>query len=248
MSARSGESARFRGDFHVPRKTVMASPTKLRSDWLLPAALLLLTAIPAVAGGARLASLALGAKITPENARFYAAPWPVVLHVVSAVPFNVLGAFQLAPGYRRRWPRQHRVAGRALIVLGIVAATSGLWMTRFYPPVTGDGPLLYGFRLLFGSAMLGSLLLGFAAARRRDFATHGAWLTRGYAIGMGAGTQALAHLPWLLLVGRPGELARALLMGAGWIINLGVAEWTIRRKSHALRLRAPTGATRATTG
>ena len=46
---------------------------------------------------------------------------------------------------------------------------------------------------------------------------------------MGAGTQVLTHLPWFLLVGRPGEFARALLMGAGGI-NLAVAEWVIRKQ------------------
>ena len=29
----------------------------------------------------------------------------------------------------------------------------------------------------------------------------------------------------------PGELSRAVMMGAGWIINVMVAEWIIRRGS-----------------
>ena len=53
---------------------------------------------------------------------------------------------------------------------------------------------------------------------------------RGYAIGVGAGTQVLTHLPWFILLGKPGELARGLLMGAGWVINLAVAEWIIRKE------------------
>jgi len=36
-------------------------------------------------------------------------------------------------------------------------------MTQFYPPVENDGDLLYGFRLLFGSAMVVFIVLGFAA-------------------------------------------------------------------------------------
>jgi hypothetical protein len=55
-------------------------------------------------------------------------------------------------------------------------------------------------------------------------------MIRGYAIGLGAGTQVLTHLPWFVLVdGRPGELARGLMMGAGWVINVVVAEWIIAR-------------------
>jgi hypothetical protein len=46
---------------------------------------------------------------------------------------------------------------------------------------------------------------------------------------MGAGTQVLTHIPYEILVGKPGVQARAFLMGAGWVINLLLAEWIIRR-------------------
>ena len=103
-------------------------------------------------------------------------------------------------------------------------------MTQFYSLPDGDGGLLYGLRLLFGSAMVLSILLGVVAIRRRDFKRHGAWMIRAYTIALGAGTQFLTHLPWVLILGEPGELPRALLMGAGWIINLAVAEWVIRKR------------------
>jgi hypothetical protein len=54
-------------------------------------------------------------------------------------------------------------------------------------------------------------------------------MTRAYAIGMGAGTQVLTHLPWFILIGDTGVASRAVLMGAGWGINLIVAEIAIRR-------------------
>jgi hypothetical protein len=63
-------------------------------------------------------------------------------------------------------------------------------------------------------------------------------MTRAYAIGMGAGTQVLTHLPWFILMdGKPGELPRAVMMGAGWVINVVVAEWIIRRKVSATPAR-----------
>ncbi len=34
----------------------------------------------------------------------------------------------------------------------------------------------------------------------------------------------------ILIAGMPGEIAKALLMAAGWVINLAVAEWIIRRR------------------
>ena len=113
---------------------------------------------------------------------------------------------------------------------GLVAALTGLWMAHFYPWPAGDGVGVYVERLVFGSAMAASIVLALDAIRRRDFASHGAWMTRGYAIGLGAGTQVLTHLPWFLLAdGKPGELPRAVMMGAGWVINVVVAEWVIRR-------------------
>jgi hypothetical protein len=47
---------------------------------------------------------------------------------------------------------------------------------------------------------------------------------------VGAGTQVLTHLPCFILVGKPGESSRTVLMGAGWVINVIVAEWIIRRR------------------
>ena len=138
-----------------------------------------------------LTQLAGGAAITPANARFFASPIPVVLHIVSVSLYTILGAFHFVPRLRQRRNRWHRIAGRIVIPFGLVVALSGLWMTLFYPWPAGDGVILYGLRLLFGSAMLLSILLGVAAIRRRDFAQHGNWMLRGYAIGMGAGTQAL---------------------------------------------------------
>ncbi|MDB4883029.1 MAG: Protein of unknown function rane [Gemmatimonadetes bacterium] len=202
-----------------------------RSDWLIPVALIGLSIVPAVAGIVRLAELAGGAHITPENARFFAAPLPVVLHIPAVIVYSILGAFQFSAGFRRRRPGWHRAAGRILVPCGLVVALSGLWMAHFYPWPDGDGEIVYMERLVFGTAMTVSIVVALFAIRRRDFASHGAWMMRAYAIGLGAGTQVLTHLPWFLLVGgKPGGLPRALLMGAGWVINVVMAEWIIRKR------------------
>jgi len=214
-----------------------ATTPSRRADWLVPAGLIALSLVPAMAGTARLTELTRGAAITPDNARFFAMPLPVVLHILSVIPFSILGAFQFSAGFRRRHRAWHRIAGRVLGVCGLVAALSGLWMAHFYPWPEGDGVALYVMRLVAGSAMAVSIVLGIDAVRRRDFAAHGAWMTRAYAIGMGAGTHVLTHLPWFLLVGKPGESSRALLMGAGWLINVVVAEWFIRRARGGVRPR-----------
>ena len=74
------------------------------------------------------------------------------------------------------------------------------------------------------------MVLGLVAILRRNFARHRAWIMRGYAIGQGAGTQALTALLWVLIFGTLGEPYKDLLMGASWVINLAMVEWLIRRK------------------
>ncbi len=225
--------------------------TSTRSDWGIPAGLIALSLVPAIAGTMRLAQLAGSATITPENARFFAAPLPILLHIPSVVVFSILGALQFSAGVRRRWHGWHRAAGRILIPCGVVAALTGLWMTWFYPWPHGDGRALYIERLVFGSAMLMSIAQSVVAIRHRDFLAHGRWMLRAYAIGLGAGTQVLTHLPWFLIMAdKPGEGPRAVMMGAGWVINIAVAEWIIRHRlarPEAVSVSAGTGVTHGPT-
>jgi uncharacterized membrane protein len=214
--------------------------TKTRSTgWLVAAGLILLSVIPLAGGAFRLSELAGGAPITPSNARFFASPIPVELHILTGGVFALLGALQFAAGFRRRWPAWHRAAGRIVLVCGLLVGLMGLWMTLFYARQPGTGDLLYAIRLIFGSAMIGSLVLGFAAIRRGDIKEHRAWMARGFAIGLGAGTQALTQMLGSFVIPTPTEFSITFLMGAGWVINLAVAEWAIRRQP---MLRARTAA------
>lgn len=213
----------------------------MRREWMIPAGLVVLALVPTLAGAVRVAELAGDPMVTPANARFVAEPLPVMLHVVGAVIYALLGAFQFAPGFRRRHRRWHRMAGGLLIPAGFLVAGTGLWMTATFPWAVGDGLAVYLERLLFGTMMLVSLILGLDAIRRRAFADHGAWMVRAYAIGMGAGTQVLTHLPWAVLMDAPPDGApRAVMMGLGWVLNLVVAEWVIRRGTVQSRRLVPT--------
>ncbi|MGY1751458.1 DUF2306 domain-containing protein [Modestobacter sp. SYSU DS0511] len=197
------------------------------------AGLLLLSLVPVLAGAVRIGELAGDPAVTAANARFVAAPAPVVAHIVSATVYSLLGAFQFVPHIRRHRPGWHRLAGRVLVPAGLVAALSGVWMTLFYARPPADDVLLTPIRLFFGAAMAGCIVLGFVAIRRRDVLTHRAWMARGYAIGLGAGTQVLTHLPWALLGETPSGGGRVLAMLAGWVVNLAVVEWALRRRPAA---------------
>lgn len=215
-------------------------PTRrARREWPVPVGLVLLSLVPALAGLDRLAGLAGGEPVTAENARFVAVPVPVVVHIVSATLYCLLGALQFVPSLRRRRARWHRTSGRALVPLGLAAALSGLWMAVTYDLPPTDGALLMVMRVALGTGMVAAIVLGLLAVRRRDIPAHRAWMARAYAIGIGAGTQVLTSLPWMLLVGPPDELTRALLLGLGWALNLVVVEIALRRGRRASRARRP---------
>jgi len=199
-----------------------------RAGWSVPLALVALALIPVAAGLVRLASLASGGPPAVDSARFVGAPVPVVVHIVSSTVFSLLGAWQFAPALRRSRPRLHRAAGRLVVLAAFGTAFSGLWMADAYAIVPPDSSLLHGLRVFFGWSMLCTTACGLVAIRGGHLAQHQAWMQRTYAIGLGAGTQALILGTAMLLWGEPGATGRALMMGAGWVLNLAVAEWLIR--------------------
>lgn len=215
-------------------QTLPRSRPKPRAPWLVPAALILLSLVPVIAGGVRLTTLA-GGLVTAENVRFFDSPIPVLIHIPTVTVYLVLGSFQFVPSLRRgkrvrlSW---HKVAGRVLVPTGLLAALSGLWMAVFYdlPPL--DGPLLLVLRLVFGSAMVAFIVLGFIAVKGGNYVRHSEWMSRAYAIGIAQGTIVVVTVPWILLVGPVDELTRALLTGASWVLSLVVAEYFIYRRAH----------------
>jgi hypothetical protein len=98
-------------------------------------------------------------------------------------------------------------------------------------------------RLIVGLMMTLSLIQAVVAVRQRRFTQHGAWMVRAYALGMGAGTQVLTQIIWMVLVGTSGEFARNMVMGSGWLINLLIAEWIISRRLTNPQRRAKAAST-----
>lgn len=201
-----------------------------RRDWMIPLGLVSLSFFPIVAGSMRLHQVVQGIP-TEENSRFLMDPLPVIFHIVAASIFCVLGAFQFSPILRRPSSQWHKYVGRLLFPLGLIASLSGIWMAQFYPRVGFDGTALYWIRILVGIGMIYSLLLAVLAIRKMDITKHRAWMIRAYALGIGAGTQVITHIPWFLFPDQQSVLFRTLCMGAGWSVNLIVAEWIIHRDS-----------------
>ncbi len=217
--------------------TRTATPAGSKRSWPVPAALIALVAIAVIAGVLRLVQLSGGPATIPANPRFDASPLPVVVHIVSAIVFALVGAFQFVPRLRRRraW---HRRAGRVVVVAGLGVALSALWLNQFFPRAHATRDIVYPLRWVFGVALVVTLVIGFRAARRRNFPRHRAWMIRSCAIALVGGTQVFTLWFGGAIFGT-GDLAQALMLIAAWAINLAVAEWAIGRPARvASRRRA----------
>ena len=193
--------------------------------WLLPAGLITFGLVPILANALRRVAMAV-APAAPSSGEGGGMSLPVILHVVGATVFVVLGALQFSAGFRRRRPSWHRIAGRLAILAALLAAGSGIWLA--FATLADYSPLLFVFRLLAAAGLALCIILGFRAIRQRRLPRHRAWMIRAFAIGLGAATQVFT-LGFGEGIFGESELSVALLNGAGWAINLAVAEWIIRR-------------------
>ncbi len=196
-----------------------------RTGWLAITGLLLLSALPVIGGALRLGEMS----ADPETTLRLASPVPIVAHIVAMSLYCLLGAFQFSPALRARrgW---HRTAGRVLIPAGLIAALSAVWLAVFFGG-PADELALAMVRLVFAVAMAVFLVRGALAIARRDFVSHGAWMTRAYAIAVTGGTQALVVMLWTIIVAEVGIVGETWLVAAGFVINSVLAESLIRRRS-----------------
>src|SRR4051794_32072964 len=87
------------------------------ATWV-PFALVVFLAFPVTAGTLRLIEIFGGPENLPAKPRITQSPAPAVIHIVSALLFVLLGAFQFSARIRRRHPRWHQRAGRVVLLAG----------------------------------------------------------------------------------------------------------------------------------
>lgn len=201
--------------------------------WMAPAGLVLLALIPAATGSMSLintsSELLAGTDGSGRDvARYVEHPVLIFTHVIAGVAFALLGVLQVTPRFRARHMMLHRRLGRGLGVAALAAGVTAVWMNAIFPPPGGVAQ--QWVTGIFGAAMTLSVAFGLSAVYRGEIARHRAWMMRGYALGLGAGTQRLMIVPLLAMNGwalTPGIILTAT--AGGWIANLVVAELLIRR-------------------
>jgi uncharacterized membrane protein len=159
----------------------------------------------------------------------------LVAHIFTATVALVLGPLQFVPRVRARRP-VHRTIGRVYLLAGVLPSA-----VATIPVAVWSGRLLTQIGLITAAVLwLVTGALAYRAARRRDFAAHRAWMMRNYALTFLAVTSRIL-VPLLLLAQIPfggagaasiGDRAPAMIpvgQTLGWIVNLIVAEFLIRR-------------------
>ncbi|SDZ36785.1 Uncharacterized membrane protein [Saccharopolyspora shandongensis] len=166
------------------------------------------------------------------------AHWILLLvHIFTAAVALVLGPLQFIPALRAR-RRLHRAVGRAYLLAGVLPAG----LTGIPVALLAEHALTRVGLLIPAVGWLVTGALAVRAARRRDFAAHRAWMMRNYALTFLAVTSRIL-VPLLLLAQFPfidamygGSVPAAVDMTIpigqwlGWIINLTIVEFLLRRE------------------
>jgi uncharacterized membrane protein len=172
-------------------------------------------------------------------------PTPALLHIGPGFVYLVGALFQLSARFRRRHLTLHRRMGRVLVVAGIVAVASALWIGIDHP---FDGWSERSATIVFGGWMLWCLLAAFAAIRRRDVARHRRWMIRAFAAGFGitmirVWTGIFSALAVASSSAPPGPGTTGPQVGTfgvsfwlGFAITVAAGEWWLRRPA---RQRGP---------
>jgi uncharacterized membrane protein len=159
----------------------------------------------------------------PILANAYADPF-LILHVVGGVIALLVAPLQFLRVVRTRWPAFHRATGRLYVVACAVGAPAGFMLALG----TTSGPVAsVGFAI---PALLWPVFtwIAFRAAIERRFAAHREWMLRSYAITATAITLRLM-LPASAFMGFEFAAAYPIIAWLGWLTNLALFEYLIRR-------------------
>lgn len=166
-------------------------------------------------------------------------------HVLAAAIINVLGLMQMIPALRRHMPSWHRWAGRAFMVLSLLAAISGFYMVWVrgsrLSDVSAAAISLNGVLILLAVAMAWRL------AMQRRFAEHRRWAIRAFLLVSGVWMLRLGLMAWVIINQGPngntprldGAFDSVWVFGC-YLIPLAIAELYFRAEkgSRAMQLSA----------
>lgn len=153
---------------------------------------------------------------------YYSMPWPVAIHIVTGLVFNLIAPLQFSQSIRRNNIKVHKLMGRSLAVCAILAGVTALLMNELYPAF--GGWLKYSAVTCFAVGITGCTIMGIIRIRQKNIASHRAWMIRATALALGPATQRLFFIPAFLVMGSLSEMVIGLGVWIGFTVNLLVAE------------------------
>ena len=147
----------------------------------------------------------------------------LVVHVAFAATALALGALQLFPRLRARWPTWHRRAGTVYVIACMIGGAAGLVLALG----TTAGPIgTAGFGAL-ALLWIGCTAQAWRFAKARDFISHRRWMIRSYALTFAAVTLRI-YLPIAIMARLDIGPAYQAISFLCWVPNLIVAELWLR--------------------
>ena len=168
----------------------------------------------------------------------------IVLHALSGIVFLVLAPLQLSPSFRSRHITIHRRIGAMLILVGVLAACSGLYFGVLIPAAgLGEAIVI----VLVGSLFLVSLAKAIVSIRTGRVERHREWMMRAFAVALGISTvRIVAVIADFILTPSGMKLTELFVLSLwlGWGITLALAEtWIVRtRRMVNAELQTPAAA------
>ena len=155
------------------------------------------------------------------------------IHVITSCFCLLAGFTQFSGRFLKKNPRLHRYAGILYVgVILLLSGPSGFIMSLY----ANGGPLSQAAFLALSTLWLLFTWLGYFYARKGDFIHHRKFIIRSYALTL----SALTLRAWkfsIVLAFRPQPMDVYMLVAwLGWVPNLILAEWYIRKTLPRLKL------------
>ncbi|KAA5834334.1 DUF2306 domain-containing protein [Saccharopolyspora hirsuta] len=173
--------------------------------------------------------------------------YPLLLgHVLFGSVAILSCCFQVWPAFRARYPRAHRVIGRAYVFAGVLPASVLAVSVAVFAPF---GMVAVASNVLLGVVWFGCTVAGWRAARQRRFGDHRRWMIRSFVLTISTVTNRVWGPVWAVVLapqlpttfGGDEAYFSATVAGlttwSGWVLPLLACQWWLdrRRKPAAVR-------------
>ena len=138
----------------------------------------------------------------------------VAAHLALAVVIHIGGPLQLVPAVRRRWPKFHRITGRAFIAGVFIAVISGVYMLLVRE--IGEWTIRLGFSVQ-AALIIWFTIFALRHAMKRNIAQHMVWATRLFLAASAVWFFRVMIMIWYVTTGGIGIDQSN---GTGWFLDI----------------------------